>query len=480
MEKLKRILAVTLLACFFTSVHAQHYRAKSTLNSESYRLELHEKALLALDDSSFIKLHYGNSEPGFYRYNVIDKSLDQILSVEPKRNYFEARADNVLGKRLVRFGNRIIINSVGKLYISNGTAQGTSLLGDFGVTYVGGSAGDFYSNAQDIQDAGKGVLYFNVVQDRSFLEESNQIWRSDGTAIGTAQIQLPDNGEFMLLPESVNGDGSALVFAYTPESGYSFWKLSKDSNQLTFITAFEGGEERDFSIRGGVRMKAGYVFCRWADDGSSAWRLRGSTLTRLADECSPFDIHKFDDGKKMVFTSDLDYQLWFSDGSTANTKKVDFDTNILKGETFFDFTCSIGDTAYLRVAHSPKQRKNKYGDYVDFYETAMMAVSGASRDEISITLDAEPRGCFGNSLIVNDVLTNKLSVIDLDTGQKLPISGPNSRYSICNDDRTRSLLILQNKAYCSQGNDGSEVIELSKHEGIFMAPMIPILELLAP
>ncbi|HEY0302702.1 MAG TPA: hypothetical protein VGC36_15255, partial [Rhizomicrobium sp.] len=193
-----------------------------------------------------------------------------------------------------------------ELWRSDGTAAGTAVVKDLAAGPADGVAayGHLVAN---------GVLYFRAAQ--------GGLWRSDGSAAGTAPLSD-------VTPFDIIADGNRLYVAGAVDNeGFSLYRIDLPSGATTLLGDFRGGE-----IDPSLTLVAGRLFFAavggpeglWTSDGTPA----GTHLVRavqLANREGGNDTSELIAvGAQLFFTAydESGWELWHSDGTAAGTERV--------------------------------------------------------------------------------------------------------------------------------------------------------------
>lgn len=193
--------------------------------------------------------------------------------------------------QLTRVGNRLFFTANDgqhgrELWTSDGTAAGTRLVVDILPNSPNGGVRSSYpSNLTDVN----GVLYFSATDD----EHGTELWKSDGTAIGTLLVaDIRPNSSYGVVHSSDPAEFTAL-------------------NGLLFFTALDGAHGRELWISDGTAEGTLLV----ADiRPNSVYGVRGSEPLNLTAV-----------GGKLFFSAQDDVhgrELWTSDGTAEGTRLV--------------------------------------------------------------------------------------------------------------------------------------------------------------
>jgi ELWxxDGT repeat protein len=160
----------------------------------------------------------------------------------------------------------------------------------------------------------------------------SELWRSDGTAAGTAQVKDVAAGAGGSYPSGLAVLGSTLFFsAGGGATGRELWKSDGTAAGTVLVKDIRPGATSGYpsylAAAGGILFFSagdginGYEL--WKSDGSTA----GTTLVKDIDPGSPssFPFPLIAVGGKVFFTANDGtggYDLWTSDGSAAGTVRL--------------------------------------------------------------------------------------------------------------------------------------------------------------
>ena len=212
----------------------------------------------------------------------------------------------------VRSGD--IFTGSGQLWVTDGTAGGTSLLKDFGF----GSSSMFAQLTPY-----NGVLFFDGFD---LLGKGIELWTTDGTAANTKLFKdiEPGNGSSVpLLITSAVLNGKLYFNATTAAKGSELWVT--DGNAANTVLF------KDINTTGGGKNSASPIFL--ANIGTFANRANGTNFNLQQEFSTTFN------GKLFFYADDGIHgtELWSTDGTSGNTQIVkDINTGGGDGTAFFN------------------------------------------------------------------------------------------------------------------------------------------------
>lgn len=325
MDSLRRqlpLLLVTLSLLTSPTIYAQHYASSAVQNTVSERLSGFISYLFIshkVNESTLLFYSSFNKEPGIYALNTVSQKVTKIIDVESfellEFIHFTGGEGNVL------------IDLLGKLYVSDGTRSGTNFIGDFGYTDIGNVTTTLVSSVFNKSYA-NGQFYFYEHDYGSPALTKFRLWRTSGSQADTKEIT--SDQEFQVIDLYPSPDGKGVVaWGQSDELGNGFWKIDASLNKSTIMDSFEKHEQpRRIGITGAARVRRGLIFCRTEyragqRHSTSIWRLSLSNkLVRITEGCSD---EMFSEGESVYFFKDppsFDSDstvLWRTDGTVTGT-----------------------------------------------------------------------------------------------------------------------------------------------------------------
>lgn len=217
-----------------------------------------------------------------------------------------------------KVGNKIIFTHTSpefgaELWVSDGTTAGTMILKDIN-TGVNSSSPNFFTLID-------GIVYFQA--------NTDQIWRTDGTALGTYylvinnQVTNPKNfvkaGQFIFFSEGTSGTSCC----------HSLWKTLTSPNSESLVTPLA----TFLDVDGLVELDSDeVVFNAKTSSGWGIWRSNGVVNELIKDintglnslDIPQMRLPKNIDGTIYFngFSSDFGGELWTSNGTLPETNMV--------------------------------------------------------------------------------------------------------------------------------------------------------------
>lgn len=358
-------------------------------NSALAKTQIARSASSAFEDGTFVPLTHGISSE-IYKFD--ESSFIYFANISGKEGAYLFNADSGTSELLIQVpfsyqyafkpkftsdGNRILIDYLGKLLITDGTPSGTHLLAEFNPFLVGGSAGILASPIGFTAQM-DGDLFFTTTDSNGFTE----LWRVDDHAI--QKLAVPSNlikGVFKR-PSDKSGEVSVLV--KTHGNTDSIWRVST-SKPPTFITAFTSNG--DFNPYANASTNNGVFFC---EPTKGVWMLNNSgKLNKISNGCD-YVFHKV--GETLFF---LDNEKLFRTNGNIGSKSTVFNFSNRRTR-FINANCEIDGTVYFLAqdldnevklwsvnnANSTSQEVYSFGkmSVIDMYTTPIQ-ISPSSCDD---------------------------------------------------------------------------------------------------
>ena len=246
---------------------------------------------------------------------------------------------------LTPFGGKVVFSATApghgsQLWVSDGTAAGTSMVTDINPASFGFEPAPTRGNGESRFATLGGKLYFSAGDGRA---HGRQLWSSDGTAAGTSMVTDINPAGFGtniirftsvhfagFNPDGVSAINGRLFFsADDGPDGAQLWTSLGTASTTRMLTRIVNGTQSSYPIEGFIPGN-GFTFFQ-ADDGihgSELWRTDGTPAgTSMIKDIlpgplgsSPHNLTAFDG--KLIFTAgDLTHgsEVWISDGTAAGT-----------------------------------------------------------------------------------------------------------------------------------------------------------------
>jgi ELWxxDGT repeat protein len=198
-----------------------------------------------------------------------------------------------------------------ELWRSDGTAAGTALVKDI----LPGAASADPRALTNVN----GILSFSAAS-----ASGRELWRSDGTSAGTYRVKDIFPGVTSSDPNNLINVNGTLFFSATDEThGRELWKSDGTSDGTQLVRDIDDGSvdyaPHDLMAAGGLAffLSGNYSSQLWRSDGTSAGTFQ------LTNVDTPRNLAEANG--KLFFTAndpDAGYELWSSDGSEAGTQQV--------------------------------------------------------------------------------------------------------------------------------------------------------------
>ena len=209
------------------------------------------------------------------------------------------------------------------LYSSDGSAAGTQVLTSLSIFLPG--------DHSDRPAAFKNALFFPGAQSTS--NNGNELWRSDGTAVGTMQFLEINPGMNSSSPRWLTPAGATLFFSADDSShGVELWKTGGTPETTTLVKDIQTGTNGSYPQyltadgNGGVYFSASDGSAGtelWYSDGTDAHTRRVLDIWAGNGSSSPENLITV--GDQLFFTADdgaSGRELWISNGTPEGTRRV--------------------------------------------------------------------------------------------------------------------------------------------------------------
>ena len=209
-----------------------------------------------------------------------------------------------------------------EMFVSDGTAAGTALLTqinhqssafNFNFGFLGGSLAP-----GSLADLG-GTLVFQATDGVSGAE----LWKSDGTAAGTAQVAdlLPGSGDSF--PNGLTAFDGALFFATQSGTNDGLWKTDGTTAGTVQVAAVAVANLRALGGTLFFNGNAGASGAElWKSDGTTAGTVLVKDISPGAASSDPYELTALGSTLLFAANSPAGAELWSSDGTTAGTVLV--------------------------------------------------------------------------------------------------------------------------------------------------------------
>lgn len=248
---------------------------------------------LVFDDNKILYFTRVNNTPGLYEFDTSQKIEKLVRPLNLDRGSWALNDDRPQAK-----GNGIALMSVfGRLYATDGTRSGTSLLKNFGTSIdIISSLGILHSVIRDIKfiDSNFYIVTSEFGTTTVQGKQISQVWISDGTVSGTRLVS--DNHNFISGLFSTNAFGKQTIhfIARNENQETELWRL--DTNDRPSLVANFGINTRiDVANNTATNSKGTYLCSETFSTSSSSQTslttlLRVSnngTVTTIESDCTP-------------------------------------------------------------------------------------------------------------------------------------------------------------------------------------------------
>ena len=196
-----------------------------------------------------------------------------------------------------------------ELWRSDGTAEGTAMVEDI----LPGPGESFPHGMALVGDR----LYF-----AAWNGDRQALWSTDGTAGGTAEVSdaVSPSGE----GEQLAALGNLLIFTGRDEAnGAELWRSDGTRQGTVLVKDINPGPNWS-SISRYVELAGRLYFVAYDGSSNGLWRTDGTAAgtVRVREFDIPFGYDLAASGSLIYFMSDNATELWVSDGTEAGTRKI--------------------------------------------------------------------------------------------------------------------------------------------------------------
>jgi ELWxxDGT repeat protein len=154
-----------------------------------------------------------------------------------------------------------------ELWKSDGTAAGTALVKDL-------TPGSADSSLSGLTAAGAGVYFFRSFSETETTPARTELWKSNGTAAGTLRVKDLGPGSFTLQTRTTVGN-ILLFVVETPASGTELWRSDGTEAGTFLLKDIQPGSASAYPSN--LRVAGGRVFFTAEDaEGRRVWRTDGT------------------------------------------------------------------------------------------------------------------------------------------------------------------------------------------------------------
>jgi ELWxxDGT repeat protein len=280
-----------------------------------------------------------------------------------------------------------------ELWVSDGTATGTSLLKDINSGVEGSDIGVPITQYQRLHTA-NGLAYF-------FADDGvngGEVWRTDGTIDGTIMLKDISSGGNPYAINFVTLDDDTFFAIDSTDNGASIWKTDGSIEGTVLLVGFDGSSiPANFFKDGNIFYFSASEFegdmKLWKSDGTP----EGTELLKDVSPDSskgPFDFGKVGDSVVFVGYDDLGAEaLWKTDGTSDGTIMVKGEFEHIQGGML-----GFGADVFF------------FANYTELWK------SDGSTDGTSLVKDISPAGDLDLSLPFDFVTTGNRAFFIVDDG----------------------------------------------------------------
>jgi ELWxxDGT repeat protein len=224
-------------------------------------------------------------------------------------------------------------NGTVQLWKSNGTTAGTQFVMGFTPSQTGPFG--YLAGLPDTLTNVNGEVFF-VVDDGS---DGLELWKSNGTAAGTALVKDLNAGPSGSNPGNLTAVGSTLYFTATDGTNTGLWKT--DGTTTTFL---QSGASNLLNV-GGTLAFTGPDPAN-PSNGPALWKVDGSTITlvkSLGSSSSPGLLTNVNGALAFVVDNGGNETLWTSNGTSAGTGPL----HTFSGTQSLSELTALGNTLYF-------------------------------------------------------------------------------------------------------------------------------------
>lgn len=225
------------------------------------------------------------------------------------------------------------VTAVSRLWKTDGTLAGTSLLVDFRSQYTDGK--DFIGQLTNVN----GTVFFTTGTDNDYGAE---LWKTDGTTSGTVMVKDINPGGLGSSPSNLTSDGGKLYFSANDGRGTQLWVSDGTANGTKAIINSTGAllspvspspvgrnDISPFAVMNDILFfsasasTSGNELFKYDPSHPASGVVLLKDIIPGADSSNPFDLTAA--GNTLYFSAtglNGDQQLWKSDGTKSGTTMV--------------------------------------------------------------------------------------------------------------------------------------------------------------
>jgi ELWxxDGT repeat protein len=167
-----------------------------------------------------------------------------------------------------------------ELWVSDGSSGGTRLVRDI-------TPGPEHSHPYNLTATRKRLLFFRYVPGTPPLPDRTELWKSDGTAAGTARVKDLGPDSALIFSQALVGDTLFFVFS-TPAHGTELWKSDGTEAGTALVKDIVPGADSAYPFH--LRAVGRHVFFTATEPthGTEVWRSDGTEAgTELVVDLTP-------------------------------------------------------------------------------------------------------------------------------------------------------------------------------------------------
>ena len=411
---------------------------------------------VALDERNLIYFARINNVDGLYRFNVETKITSLLRTIGPVNNVSGFPGG---GRHNAMADGLALLSVNGKLYATDGTPTGTSMVRDFGSSFCCGSFPFELSVIRGIYLIG-GIFYIVTESPDLPASSNSELWRTDGTSGGTRRIGTVQPPIVEPFSADIDNENSVL-FIVDLENGAELRKINQDES-TSLIHQFEPSTQ---FFRGGnsVRNRNGTYLCSDENDPQSFTRTGETTLWRISNNGVVTSIEDGCHDNTLTVSDERifyfnDQGLQSTDGLNGNAR-MEVPLPVPRNQRGFDF-CEFSGSIYYAINEA---------QILEINAGAMRTIRGTT------TISGRPEVLLcspSKMLISNDFLSDSPSPHIFDIS--------NESFSVLrNMDRITSCTVIENDrgelfSFAPlRAGDQSELIKIK-----LSLPLVPQLMLL--
>ena len=211
-----------------------------------------------------------------------------------------------------------------------------------------------YTNGNSFTPVGQ-VIYFQAYDGINGYE----LWKSDGTAPGTALVKDIDSGSSSSSPQELTAVGNTLYFSATDGgNGFELWKSDGTASGTVMVKDINsGGSSNPFALTAigntlyFVANDGTNGYELWKSDGTTSGTVMVKDINSGSSSGTPGMLTAVGDTLYFVASENFNgRELWKSDGTAEGTVMVkDVYTGYSSGLGYYAGLTVVGNTLYFRA-----------------------------------------------------------------------------------------------------------------------------------